>query len=320
MSRSRDTEPGGRRPPGSGVEGYDTYVPDYFDRLQPIERLAPYSKMSCVFRMYDRILEEKVILKMPAGLGMAQPAQCEWIEREIVALQAFRHAYAPQLIERGTDEYGLPWFTQREIDGPTLNRFISDRHRRGRALELAIELCEVVAALHDAGLIHRDIKPENVMLERDGHVRLIDFGIAGSPGEGGDTAADRGVGTRPYAPPEQGTDREQPATDVYALGVVLCELITSVRVPAFRDRPEPRVPLRSWVRRRLRRSLASPLLSRIVLRCLDDDPGRRFADARDLERTLRGYVGVRRFRHVWTALAIVAAVLGLLSWRGLAFW
>ncbi|MCP3957447.1 MAG: serine/threonine protein kinase [bacterium] len=320
MSRSRDTEPGGRRPPGRGAVGYDTYIPDYFDRLRPLERLAPYSKMSCVFRMYDRKLGERVILKMPANLGMARPEQCEWIEREIVALQAFRHAYAPHLIDCDTDGYGLPYFTLREIDGPTLDRFISDRHRRGRALELAIELSEVVAALHDAGLIHRDIKPENVMLERDGHIRLIDFGIAGPPGEGSETASGRGAGTRPYAPPEQGTNREQPATDVYALGLVLYELITGVRVPAPRGRSEPRVALRSWVRARLRRGLRSPLVGRIILRCLDDDPDRRFADARELERALRRYVQIRRLRHVWTALAIVAAVLGLLAWRGFTLW
>ncbi len=312
MSRYHDTEPGCRRPPGSGSKGYASYVPDYFDRLQPLERLTPYSKMSCVFRMYDRTLEEKVILKMPAGLGMAQPDQCEWIEREIVALQSFRHAYAPHLIERGIDDYGLPYFTLREIDGPTLDRFISDRHGRGRALELAVELCEVVAALHEAGLIHRDIKPENVMLERDGHIRLIDFGIARPPGEGDDTAAGREIGTRPYAPPEQGTDREQPATDVYALGLVLCELVAGVRVPVPRERPEQRFLLRSWVRGRLCRGLISPLLSRIILRCVDDDPGLRFADARDLERALRRYVGVRRFRHAWTALAVIAVVMGLL--------
>lgn len=315
MNRNHETEPGGHHPPAPGDAGYEDYVPHYFSGLRPIKRYAPFSKMSCVFLMHDSDRGENVILKMPAGMRMAQAVQRQWIQHEISVLREFQHAFAPVLLADGTDKYGLPWFTLRAIEGPTLDQSIGYLSF-SRSLELMLELCDVVGALHRAGLIHRDIKPENVMLAQDQHIRLIDFGIAGPPGDGVHAT---GAGSRPYAPPEQGTDQEQCSTDVYALGLVLYELVTSSRVLPSKlaeDRSQAFPTLRSRLRSRLIRAMARPLLASIILRCLHDNPEHRFSDASQLEKALRWYVRVRSFRHVWGFLAFVIAGLGLLSLLG----
>ncbi len=311
MNQHQVTEPREPHPPSPGDDSYEDYVPHYFTDLRPIKRLAPFSNMSCVFLMHARNRNENVILKMPAGMRMAQAPQFDWIQHEIAVLRTFQHAFAPVLLRDGTDKYGLPWFTLRFIDGPRLDRLIGDLTVK-RSLELVLEWCDVVGALHQEGFVHRDVKPENVMFAQDRHIRLIDFGIAGPPG---DSLQASGAGTRPYAPPEQGTKRECYGTDVYAIGVLLYELVNNRRVSpvdATEGSPPRHSQLRSRLRNRWYETIKRPLLSYIILRSLHQDPKRRYVDASHLGRALLTYVQIRSFRHVWTVLALLTVCLGLI--------
>jgi serine/threonine-protein kinase len=111
---------------------------------------------------------------------------------------------------------------------------------------------------HDKGVIHRDLKPANIMLDGRGHVRITDFGIAGVAARIRDVRS----GTPDYMSPEQLADKEvTPRSDIYALGVVLCELLTGKRPPLKPADPGT--------------TALDPAVERVIRRCLDPDPQMR---------------------------------------------
>ena len=114
------------------------------------------------------------------------------------------------------------------VDGPTL-REVLDQQRLpiGEVARVGTDLADVLAYVHEQGVVHRDLKPSNVLLGRDGRVRLADFGVSRLVGATGLTSADTAVGTPSYMAPEQVQgDRVGPPADVYALGLVLLEAVT----------------------------------------------------------------------------------------------
>jgi hypothetical protein len=191
---------------------------------------------------------------------------------------------------------GRPYLVLELLEGETLR----DRLSRGalpvrKATEIAVQMCDGLAAAHAHGVVHRDLKPENVFLVREGGVKLLDFGLAKlleAGEEGGseaatETATDRGVwvGTAGYVSPEQ--LRGQGATarsDVFAVGAVLYEMLTGRRafmgatkadtLAAILEKDPPAMALPSG-------AIPSPL-ERVVLRCLEKEPDDRFQSARDV--------------------------------------
>lgn len=114
------------------------------------------------------------------------------------------------------------------VEGPTLARVLADEQLDVDEIgRIGLELAQVLAYVHGEGVVHRDIKPSNILLDRDGRVRLADFGIAQLVGASGLTSADRSLGTAAYMAPEQVRgEAAGPPTDVYALGLVLLEALT----------------------------------------------------------------------------------------------
>jgi eukaryotic-like serine/threonine-protein kinase len=177
------------------------------------------------------------------------------------------------------------------VRGVTL-RYLLDSSGRlpySAGLRLAKQLCAGLGAAHAQGVIHRDIKPENLILDNAGNAKLMDFGIArpvkrAAPGQ---TQAGFVVGTPQYLAPEQleGREADQRA-DIYAVGVVLYEVFTGKR-PFEAENPvkiilkhlneAPAPPSTHW------REIPAAL-ERLILRCLEKDPARRFASANDLLR------------------------------------
>ena len=114
---------------------------------------------------------------------------------------------------------------------PEAERLIASRHYLQRCCMVAIESASALAHAHERGVVHRDVKPENILLDRQGHVHLIDFGVARFFEDNTLTNTGALVGTPMYMSPEQATGRIDldPRTDVYSLGLVLYELLTLVR-------------------------------------------------------------------------------------------
>ncbi len=270
-------------------------------RLGPYHVLAKLGQggMGEVFRAHDTRLQRDVALKLlPESLAM-DPVSTERFQREARAVAALSH---PNIVTIYSVEEidGRHLLTMELIEGSSLGTLV---HAGGlsldRFLEVAIPLADAVAAAHDRGIVHRDLKPDNVMIDAEGRVKVLDFGLAkltaaetlaGAETREGLTNAGRPVGTIPYMAPEQIQGRTVDArADVFSLGVMLYELSTGTHpfesnssltfaAAILRDTPPPV--------RNVRPDLPGPL-GRLIGRCLEKRPTDRVQTARDVLNELK---------------------------------
>jgi serine/threonine-protein kinase len=247
--------------------------------------------MSSVFRAHDRLLDRKVALKVLHQQFTDDADYVERFRREARAVAALSHPNIVTVIDRG--EHGNRQFIVFEyIDGENLKALIQ---RRGpapvtTALELALQIGRGLSFAHQQGLVHRDVKPQNVLLNGDGQAKVTDFGIARSLDvQHGMTQTGTVLGTSDYIAPEQAQgQRVDEHTDVYSLGVVLYEMLTS-EVPfpgenfvavAMRHINEAPPPIRD------KRPDVSPRLEAAVQRAMAKRPEDRFQTMADFCREL----------------------------------
>jgi serine/threonine-protein kinase len=204
-----------------------------------IERPLGKGGEAAVFRGRDLRSGRPVVIKLhdPARLG--EIAAFERFRREVAIAGRLRHPGIPRLVEAHEDGRP-PYIVLEYMDGESLRSIIEAQRQlpMTRALEIAINLSEVVAYCHEHSVFHRDLKPENILVD-DGRVKIIDFGIALL--EGAPRVTWRGfsglVGTPEYMAPEQiRGERGGPQTDVYAVGVILYEMLAGR--PPYRS-PNP---------------------------------------------------------------------------------
>ena len=162
-------------------------------------------------------------------------------EREIVA--RLSHPNIARLLDGGTTEDGLPYLVMEYVNGQSLTSWCDARRAPlEERLGLLGELCEVVQYLHEHGVVHRDLKPANILVDSEGKIKLLDFGISKLLGPLGDetmlaTQSGLHLLTPEYASPEQVKGEPvTPQTDIYALGVVAYELLTGRRPYHLRSR------------------------------------------------------------------------------------
>jgi eukaryotic-like serine/threonine-protein kinase len=283
---SNHTEAGHRTPDPADLP----QVPGY-----RIEAVLGQGGMGIVYRAWHLRLQRRVALKMLLAGAYAKPAERERFQREAEAIAALVHPNIVQVHDVGeVDE--RPYFTMELVDGGDLAKQIQGTPQPARkAAGLVATLADAVHAAHRRGIVHRDLKPANVLLTSDGTPKVTDFGLAQRL-EGGEglTLSGTPLGTPSYMAPEQARgnrDAIGPATDIYALGAILYELLTGR--PPFRaesglatlqqvmaDDPVP--PAR--LNRRVPRDLET-----ICLKCLHKDPQRRYASAQALADDLRRF-------------------------------
>ena len=199
------------------------------DRYE-LEELVGTGGMSSVFRAHDRLLDRKVALKILHQQYSGDDDYVERFKHEARSVAALSHPNIVTVIDRGEHE-DRQFIVFEYVEGENLKRMIE---RRGpapvaNALELATQIARGLAFAHHAGLIHRDVKPQNVLLNGDGRAKVTDFGIARSLNvQHGMTQTGTVLGTSDYIAPEQAQgQRVDEHSDVYSLGVVLYELLTS---------------------------------------------------------------------------------------------
>ncbi|HUH03842.1 MAG TPA: protein kinase [Kofleriaceae bacterium] len=193
-------------------------------------------------------------------------------EREIRVLAELRHPAVVQLLDSGIDDELGPYLVTPLLPGATL-RALQGRGPLGpEAAALLLEpLADGLAAVHRAGLVHRDVKPENVIVTPEGRVVLVDLGLAYRAGQTRYTEQGSVVGSVPYMAPEQLEGREvSAASDVWALAVILYELITGARPFARERTPEEAAAILvgTFVELERRDRRVAPALSRLVSTCL----------------------------------------------------
>jgi serine/threonine-protein kinase len=261
------------------------------DRYE-LEELVGSGGMSSVFRAHDRQLERDVAIKILHEHYADDPEYLERFRREARLVARLSHPNIVTVIDRGDDD-GRQYIVFELVEGENLKELVvrSGRLSVRRALELALAIADGLAFAHDHGLVHRDVKPQNVLLNREGEVKVTDFGIARSLHmEHGMTQTGTVLGTGEYLAPEQASGKPvSPATDVYSLGVVLWELLAG-DVPftgdnfvavALRHVNEPPPHLRE------RRPDVTPRLDAAVQRALAKDPARRFPSMTAFAKELR---------------------------------
>jgi Tol biopolymer transport system component len=295
--------------------------------------------MGEVYRARDPRLGRDVAIKVIGGEGPPAPERLRRFEQEARSVAALQHPHILAVHDLGTHE-GRPYLVLELLEGETLRERLSHGPLPMRkAVEIAVQICDGLAAAHAHGVVHRDLKPENVFLVREGGVKLLDFGLAKlleAAEEGGseaatETATDRGtwVGTAGYVSPEQ--LRGQGATarsDVFALGAVLFEMLTGQRafkgatkadtLAAILEKDPPAMALTGG-------AVPAPL-ERVVLRCLEKDADDRFQSARDVAFALDAISNVsssesavavvpatptRRWLRAGAAVLVTAALMGL---------
>src|SRR5882757_5090811 len=202
------------------------------DRYE-VEELVGTGGMSSVFRAHDRLLDRKVALKVLHQQYSDDDDYVERFRREARAVAALSHPNIVTVIDRGEHE-GRQFIVFEYIHGENLKALIE---RRGpapvaTALELAMQIARGLSFAHQQGLVHRDVKPQNVLLNGDGAAKVTDFGIARSLDvQHGMTQTGTVLGTSDYIAPEQAQGRHvDEHSDIYSLGVVLYELLTT-KVP-----------------------------------------------------------------------------------------
>jgi serine/threonine-protein kinase len=260
------------------------------DRYE-LEELVGTGGMSSVFRAHDRLLDRKVALKILHQQYSDDDEYVERFRREARAVAALSHPNIVTVIDRGEHE-DRQFIVFEYVDGENLKRLIE---RRGpapvsTALELGMEIARGLSFAHQQGLVHRDVKPQNVLLNGDGNAKVTDFGIARSLDvQHGMTQTGTVLGTSDYIAPEQAQGQRVDAhTDVYSLGVVLYELLTS-EVPfpgenfvavAMQHINEPPPPIRD------KRPDVPPRVEAAIQKAMAKRPEDRFATMAEFCREL----------------------------------
>ncbi len=254
--------------------------------------------MGVVYMAWQVNLKRLVALKMlPRGFGADSQEQARFrLEAEAVA--RLQHPHIVQIFEIGEQE-GRSFLALEFADGGTLAKKLKSQPLPPVEAARLIEcLARAIHHAHQRGIIHRDLKPSNVLLLADGRPKISDFGLAKHlEGPGVTQSGPAILGTPSYMAPEQAEGKSRqvsPATDIYALGATLYEMLTG-RVP-FREDSPLETMLKVVQEEPLPPSRACPGLPRdletICLKCLRKKPGQRYASAEaladDLGRFLRG--------------------------------
>jgi tRNA A-37 threonylcarbamoyl transferase component Bud32 len=254
--------------------------------------------MGVVYRARDLLLNRTVALKMLRGELLSSAANVRRFCREAQAAARVRHPHLLPVIAVGLFQ-GQPSFTMPYLPGGTLARRLKEPWAPRQAAVLLEKVARGVAAAHAEGIVHRDLKPGNILFDDQGEPLVADFGLAKffSEQEVEITVPGQVMGTPAYMSPEQvagASERIGPASDVWALGVILYTLLTGKRpFPGeHRDEVFEQIRQHTPARPRLLRREVPRELESVVLVCLDKDPARRYATAGeladDLGRWLRG--------------------------------
>jgi tRNA A-37 threonylcarbamoyl transferase component Bud32 len=245
--------------------------------------------MGVVYKARQTKLDRLVALKMLPPETSNDPAFAERFSREARALARLNHPNIVTVHDFGQSG-GESYFVMEFVEGTSLRqRLRAGRVPPGAALDVAVQVCDALGYAHDEHIVHRDIKPENILLDKRGRVKIADFGLVKLLARKGADYTLTGpwqvMGTLKYMAPEQ---LDNPLAvdhraDIYALGVVLYEMLTG-GVPAGRfAAPSQKAPL-------------DPRVDAVVLRALEEHPEQRYQRASEFEASIRSLREAHRSR------------------------
>ena len=284
----------------------------FAQRFTIIERIGA-GGMGIVYKARDTELDTVVALKLIQPALASDPVSLQRFRREVRVTREISHANVCRVYDIGSHEDVL-YLSMEWIEGETLRLLLlqAGTLKEARALQIAERIALALQAAHERGVVHRDLKPANVMVDRHGHVRVLDFGLAQERGAAEPLSGAAIAGTPPYMSPEQRRGEPLDArTDLYALGLILREMLIGRPLGAA-DAPLPEV---------------HPAIAPLLARLLDPDRERRPASAAGVAGALHALLedpafsgttsgeqaeraGLRRSRRR-AALAVAVGVAGV---------
>jgi serine/threonine-protein kinase len=252
--------------------------------------------MSDAYKALDQASGQLVVVKIPFLSLIGDPATFSRYEREVEIGKRLRHPNIQHLVDEGRLDDGggvAPFLVLEYVEGISLRSYFRQNLPLvvDEAVRIAVQLADALQYCHGHGVVHRDLKPENILIQPDGTVKLVDFGIALLQGARRLTfrRLSSEVGTPDYMAPEQVQgDRGDARTDVYALGVMLYEMLTG-DVPYRGDSAlaimSQHVSTDAPLLRSTRADLP-PALEAVVWRALRREPSERYASIADFRHDL----------------------------------
>lgn len=251
-----------------------------------IEGVTARSGMASIFKGTDLRTGQTVAIKVPHPELEADPVLFERFHREAEIGQALDHPGVMKVMDN--DGSGKVYMVMEWVEGKLLRNLLREgKVPVERAIQLVVRICDALEYIHNHGVVHRDLKPENIMIDGDDRIKLIDFGIAGKSGARRLTFAklSQVMGTPDYIAPEQVKGKRGDArSDIYALGVLLYEMLT--RETPFKG-PNPFAVMNDRLLnnpippRELNPEISAEL-QEVIYRALERDPKNRYASAREM--------------------------------------
>jgi serine/threonine protein kinase/Tfp pilus assembly protein PilF len=258
-------------------------------RYQVIEELGK-GGMGKVYKVLDTKIEEKVALKLLNLEFAPGDKTLDRFRNELKLARKISHRHVCRMYDLSEAE-GMPYITMEYVSGEDLKSLIRriGQFTVGKAVFIARQVCEGLAEAHRLGVVHRDLKPQNIMIDSDGNVRIMDFGIARSLRTKGITDTGEIFGTPEYMAPEslEGKDVDG-RTDIYALGIILYEMLTG-RVPFDGETPLTVAMKQKTEIPKDPRNVNAQIpenLSHVILKCLNKEKGKRYKDTEELTAEL----------------------------------
>jgi serine/threonine protein kinase len=261
-------------------------VADNLDHYH-LDEVVARSGMATIFRATDQRTGQQVAIKVPHPEVESDPALFDRFRREEDIGRRLDHPGVMKVLPE--EDRSQLYMVMEWVDGTLLRQLLQQEKKLPlqQAVHIILQICDVLVYVHQHQVVHRDLKPENIMIDSQGKITLIDFGIAASAGSRRLTFANfsKTMGTPDYISPEQVKGkRGDVRSDIYALGVMLYELSTG-SVPF--SGPNPFAVMNSRLinhpvpPRELNPEI-SPQLQEIIYRALEREPKNRYASVREL--------------------------------------
>ena len=256
-------------------------------------KLLGQGGMGAVYKACDREVDRTVALKVIRPEMAANPEILARFKQELLLSSQVTHRNVIRIYDLG-EAQGVKFITMEFVEGDNLHQMLKDRGKLGvaEAVDIMEQVTSGLAAAHREGIIHRDLKPANIMVDKNGRVVLMDFGLARTFSGDGMTQTGTMLGTMEYMSPEQAQGQDVKASsDIFTVGLMLYELLAGT-TPFQADSAIASLLMRTQQR-------ASPLvnidknipgtLSNIVVKCLEKDPARRYQSAEHLDADLKAW-------------------------------
>lgn len=265
------------------------------NRYQITERIG-IGGMAEVYRAQDNVLGRLVAVKVMLPQYAADPNFTARFKQEAAAAANLQSPYIVNVYDWGQDD-GTYYIVMEFVRGSDLKTAIIERGaiNQRKVAEIGSQVCQALSVAHNLDIIHRDIKPQNIMVQPDGNVKVMDFGIARAKNSVM-TQTSSVLGTAHYISPEQAQGKELTATsDIYSLGIVLYEAATgrlpfdgpdavSVAMKQVNDLPVSPREINPDI---------DPALEGIIMHAMAKNPNDRFATAQDMRYALNDYLAGR---------------------------